>query len=148
FVDIRADGIDNWSVTIHRDPGLCGGPTPTPTPPPGSCPGVFYATAILDQANLGSPYSAQFNAVGSTGPYTFAVVGGALPPGISLSNTGAVSGTPTAAGSYTFSVQPTASSGCTGAVNSFTIDVNVCPVLSFSPLALPDAVAGAPYRQA
>jgi alpha-tubulin suppressor-like RCC1 family protein len=44
---------------------------------------------------VGLPVSAQVGATGGVMPYSFAVVGGTLPPGLSLSSTGAITGTPT-----------------------------------------------------
>jgi uncharacterized protein (TIGR03437 family) len=57
-----------------------------------------------DQINL--PYSAQLNATGGTPPYTWSLVTGSLPPGLSLSPSGVISGTPTGVGSL-FTVQVT-----------------------------------------
>jgi hypothetical protein len=56
-------------------------------------------------ATVGQPYSKQLNGAGGCGPalpYQYTVIGGNLPPGISLSFSGLVSGTPTQAGSYSF----------------------------------------------
>ncbi len=44
-------------------------------------------------------------ASGGTPPYSFSVVAGGLPPGLSLSPAGVINGTPTNGGAYTFSVQ-------------------------------------------
>lgn len=48
----------------------------------------------LPDAAIGSPYSEQLVAVGGVGPYTFSLVG-ILPPGLTLSPSGLISGTPT-----------------------------------------------------
>jgi hypothetical protein len=56
-------------------------------------------------ATVGEPYSKQLNGAGGCGPalpYQYTLIGGNLPPGISLSFGGLVSGTPTQAGSYSF----------------------------------------------
>ncbi|MGL5002262.1 MAG: Ig-like domain repeat protein, partial [Casimicrobium sp.] len=50
-----------------------------------------------------SGYNYQFTAAGDA-PITFAVTAGGLPPGLTLSANGLLSGTPTAPGSYTFTV--------------------------------------------
>lgn len=50
---------------------------------------------------VGQAYSHQFNAVNGTAPYTYSLVSGSFPAGLSMNSTGLVSGTPTAAGSFT-----------------------------------------------
>jgi large repetitive protein len=54
---------------------------------------------------VGQSYSKQFNGAGGCGPalpYQYSLIGGKLPPGLSLSSSGLVSGTPTQAGSFSF----------------------------------------------
>jgi hypothetical protein len=47
---------------------------------------------------MGTPYSASLNATGGKAPYTFSIVAGKLPAGLTLNSaTGAITGTPTAA---------------------------------------------------
>jgi hypothetical protein len=59
-------------------------------------------------ASVGEAYSYTYVATGGTAPYTFSVVSGTLPPGLTLDeDTGVLSGTPTTAGSYSFGVQVT-----------------------------------------
>lgn len=61
--------------------------------PPFVCPGAL----------VGTPYSVQLVAHGSCAPYVrFTVVGGALPPGLTLSSRGLISGTPATAGRWSF----------------------------------------------
>ena len=57
-------------------------------------------------------YSDQLTASGGTGALTWSVSSGSLPPGLSLSSsTGLLSGTPTTAGSYPFTVKITDTAG-------------------------------------
>lgn len=64
-------------------------------------------TSSLPSATVGVSYSQTIAATG-TGTITRAVVSGALPPGLSLApTTGALTGTPTAAGGYGFTVRAT-----------------------------------------
>lgn len=71
------------------------GEEPLP-PPPFLCPAGI----------VGTPYAVQLIGRGSCEPYfRFTVLGGALPPGISLSPGGLLSGTPARAGSWRFRVR-------------------------------------------
>jgi Putative Ig domain len=62
-------------------------------------------------AQVSVPYAAICTAAGGTAPYTWAIVAGSLPAGLTLSDTTGttvtVSGTPTTAGAYSYSVQVT-----------------------------------------
>ncbi|MEO8126357.1 MAG: putative Ig domain-containing protein, partial [Bryobacteraceae bacterium] len=69
---------------------------PSPLAIAGSCP--------LPKARVGIPYSSPFTANGGTAPYVFALTG-SLPPGLSLTANGTVTGTPTAAASSEFQVR-------------------------------------------
>ena len=60
-------------------------------------------TNTLPNGTVGTAYSATLAATGDT-PITWSIVTGSLPSGLTLNN-GAISGTPTAAGSVTFTVQ-------------------------------------------
>ena len=66
--------------------------------------GVSATFPAPPAAVLGSAYSDTLTATGGTTPYTWSVNAGGLPPGITLTSAGVLSGTPTAAGSYPFSV--------------------------------------------
>jgi hypothetical protein len=59
-------------------------------------------------------YNQKFTATGGTDPYTFAVSAGALPAGLTLDPDGNLSGTPTAEGEFTFTVQARDSKGDSG----------------------------------
>jgi hypothetical protein len=65
---------------------------------------VSISPASLPPGQVGTVYSQPISASGPAGPYTFTVSSGSLPPGLTLSNSGVLAGTPTAAGSFTFSV--------------------------------------------
>jgi hypothetical protein len=64
-------------------------------------------TTNLPAGTVVSPYSNTIDEVGGTGTLTWSITAGALPPGLSLSQLGVVSGTPTAPGNYNFTVQVT-----------------------------------------
>src|SRR6266568_3661876 len=64
-------------------------------------------TTSLPPGKLGQPYSAQFTATGGSGTYTWSLVSGALPAGLTLSSDGSITGTLQAAGHFSFTVQVT-----------------------------------------
>src|SRR5260370_5431214 len=71
---------------------------------------VHCAAATTIQ--LGVAYNSQVIASGGSGAYQFAITGGALPAGIVLNPaTGAISGTPSADGTFSYTVQVTDSNG-------------------------------------
>jgi hypothetical protein len=64
-------------------------------------------TGSLPNATLGVFYTQTLHATGGTAPYTYTLTAGTLPPGIALSSSGVVSGTPTAVGASSFTVTAT-----------------------------------------
>lgn len=82
-------------------------PAPGPTTNPSS-PGTTLSidTSQLPIGDLQQPYTASLSASGSNGAVKWSVLSGALPAGVSLAgDTGALSGTPTAAGVFNVSIQ-------------------------------------------
>jgi uncharacterized repeat protein (TIGR01451 family) len=65
----------------------------------------------LPTATVGVPYSLMLIASGGVAPYTWLQTSGALPGGLTLSSAGPLYGTPTAAGSYTFTLCVSDSAG-------------------------------------
>ena len=72
----------------------------------GSGSSVSITTTSMPDAIVGTSYSKTLGVSGGTSPYTWGIVSGSLPPGLSLnSSTGMVSGTPAQQGSANFTVQ-------------------------------------------
>jgi putative Ig domain-containing protein/immunoglobulin I-set domain protein len=63
-------------------------------------------TTALPGGTVGQPYSAQLQAQGGTRLYTWRATGN-FPRGLTLSTSGAISGTPNRAGTYSFTVRLT-----------------------------------------
>ncbi len=70
---------------------------------------LTITTTTLSDATVGAPYSASLTATGGTTPQTWSLVAGSggLPAGLSLSDGGTISGTPTAIGTSDFEVKVT-----------------------------------------
>ncbi|MDL2335535.1 MAG: putative Ig domain-containing protein, partial [Chloroflexota bacterium] len=81
-------------------------------------------TLPLPPASLTQPYSLQLAASGGRGSYVWALASGTLPAGLTLNSAGLLSGTPTKASTYSFTVKVT--SGTT----------SVTKALSLAPAAL------------
>src|SRR5207249_398076 len=77
-------------------------------------------------------------------PFTWAVTSGALPPGLSLAGS-TISGTPTTAGTYTFTLRATDANGCQGS-RSYNWQV-VCGTVTVSPSSLSNATIGVAYSK-
>jgi hypothetical protein len=114
------------------------------------CPIVTVNPATLPNGSVGAPYNQIVTASGGTAPYTFAISSGSLPTGLILTAaTGAISGTPTAPGTFTFSITATDANGCSGTrLYAITITSPNCPAITLSPVTLPPAVAQRPYSRA
>jgi hypothetical protein len=67
-------------------------------------PPLTIVTSSAPSGTVGAPYSLALAAEGG-GAQSWSVAGGTLPPGLALSSTGALSGTPTTAGEFTFTVR-------------------------------------------
>ncbi len=111
------------------------------------CPTITVSPATLPNGFTTIPYSQTLTATGGATPHTFAVTTGALPGGLTLTGAGALSGTPTAAGTFTFTVTATDTNGCTGS-QSYTVVISDCPAITVNPASLPSGLVGASYSQA
>src|SRR5215510_10198266 len=78
------------------------------------CPPITITPPPLPDGAVGAAYSQNLSTIGGNRPYTFSLLSGALPPGLSLAPGGAISGTPTTMGSYSFTVRVRDSNFCLG----------------------------------
>lgn len=111
---------------------------------------VILPATTLPAGTAGQAYSSAITpAAGGIAPYTYAVTAGALPAGITLNSaTGAVTGTPTSAGNFAFSVTATDSTSGTAsqATQSYAVTI-AAPTIVVAPSALPTATRGTAYSQ-
>jgi hypothetical protein len=111
------------------------------------CPAINISPASpLTSATQYSAYSQTLTASGAEAPYTWSLVSGALPSGITLSSAGLISGATSAAPTtYNFTVQARDALGCT-ATKSFALTV-LCPNITMDPATLGDATQYVSYSQ-
>ncbi|WP_182667737.1 putative Ig domain-containing protein [Marilutibacter penaei] len=104
------------------------------------------AAGDLPTAAAGVAYTQAFAAEGGIAPYGYALASGTLPAGLSFNTDGTLSGTPTEAGRFTFSVTATdATAGTAGTVTqAYALDVDA-PTIAIGPDALPTATYGVDY---
>lgn len=77
------------------------------------CLPLSVSPSTLPAAVAGHSYSASLEASGGVAPYAFSA-SGALPPGLSLTSGGMLSGAPTGAGFFQIAVTVASADGCTG----------------------------------
>lgn len=96
---------------------------------------------------VGVPFSQSLGALGGTPPYTWSLVSGSLPTGLSLSTSGVISGTPTVVGTSSFTVQVTDSSLPPQTATSTELSITVLAPLAVTTSTLPDGQLGTAYSQ-
>ena len=100
----------------------------------GKAPALTLNPTSLSNGAIGQAYSQTISAAGGAAPYTFAVAAGNLPPGLALSPGGSLSGSPTALGTYGFTVFAT-DSNLFSAQLAYSLTVTDQPI--FFPSYLP-----------
>ncbi len=103
--------------------------------------------AVANQSvsgTVGSALSRQVVATGGTGSYSWSRTSGTLPPGLTFSASGVLSGTPTTAGSYAFGA--TATSGASSATGTVTVTIAAAPVSFVTGATLPQGKVRTSYN--
>ena len=111
---------------------------------------VTVSPGTLPNGTVAATYSQTITASGGAAPYSFAVTAGALPAGLTLSPGGILSGTPTAGGSFNFTVTATDSSPFPGPFSgSQAYTLVIAPATIVLPATtLGGGTLGAPYSDA
>ncbi len=108
---------------------------------------VTISPASLPAATAGSAYSQTLTASGGTPGYSFVISAGTLPAGMTLNAAGVLSGTPTASGSFNFTVTATDSGVPTSGSRAYTLTVAGANV-TLPATTLPAGTAGQAYSSA
>src|SRR5262249_665952 len=125
-------------------------PGTAPNEPEQSSVTVSPSTLPAPAPTVGVAYSRTITASGGTGTFTtFQVSSGTLPPGLTLNSATAttvtLSGTPTADGTFNFTVEAIDSANAGGS-QSYSLTVGN-PTIAFAPASLPGGTVGAAYSQ-
>ena len=113
-------------------------------------PALTVTTSLLPGATEKAPYSQALAASGGVSPYTWSITAGALPAGLRVNPaTGGLEGTPSTAGTSTFTVQVADSAAGTQAkaTKAFTINVARLTQVSLSSGTLAGGTVNRPYAQ-
>jgi gliding motility-associated-like protein/uncharacterized repeat protein (TIGR01451 family) len=143
-------GTFNFSITATDAYSFTGSQAYTLTV---NGPTLTLSPATFPAATVGTSYSQTLstsrNVVIGGETYTYAVTAGALPAGLSLTSAGSLSGTPTAGGTFNFTI--TSTDNATGAgpytgSQAYTLTVNA-PTITLAPATLTASTVGTAYSQ-
>lgn len=131
-----ANGAGNG--TARQFTGTVGSAAPVNTPP-------TITTTTLPSMTVGASMTQTIASTGST-PITYSVFSGQLPAGLSL-NGAVISGTPTTAGSYSFTVRATNSAGVDDQVFAGTVAAPAGTAPTITTTSLPAMTQGVAMSQ-
>jgi hypothetical protein len=138
FTSGRGGGTSN-AVAFTINPAATTTTTTTGT-------SLAITTTSLPAGAAGTAYSQALAASGGTAPYTWSTTSGTVPPGLSLSSAGAISGTPTTNGSYSFTAR-VADSASNTATQGYSMVISTAP-LAIATTSVPAGTAGTAYSTA
>lgn len=110
-----------------------------------SAPMIAITPGSLANGTAGQSYNAALTANGGVAPYTYSIISGALPNGMTMSSAGVLSGTATVSGIFPLTVMATDTNGMT-ATQAYMLTI-AAPVLSIAPSTLVPATVGTSYNQ-
>jgi len=112
-----------------------------------NCPTLSITPATLGPGSIGTAYSQQLTLTGGSGQINWTVSVGTLPGGLSLNPTsGALTGSPSAAGTFNFTVKALMPANGCFAEQAYTMNV-ACPNITVSPVTINNPQIGVPYGQ-
>jgi hypothetical protein len=106
---------------------------------------AITTTTPMPGGQVGSYYSQALTGAGGITPFTWSLASGSLPTGLALDSAGDIAGTPTALGTFNFTIQLADSLG-TNVTKSLAITIASATVV-ITTATLPDGTVGAAYSQ-
>lgn len=109
---------------------------------------LSITTASLPSATFGTAYSTTLAATGGQSPYKWNLASGTLPPGMTLSTSGVLAGTPSQSGTFSFTTSATDSETTPVTTNkalSLVVQAAALPSLSITTTTLANATSGSAY---
>ncbi|WP_460640247.1 choice-of-anchor Q domain-containing protein, partial [Larkinella harenae] len=94
---------------------------------------VTITNPTLSTTRVGQAFNQRFTAAGGSGSFSFSVVSGTLPAGLSLATNGVLSGTPTQFGSFSLTVQARLADGCVSQSSVYNLLVTAGSILYVKP---------------
>jgi hypothetical protein len=109
------------------------------------CNTITLSPSSLPNGRAGTAWVHNLSQTGITGTVIWEVINGSLPPGVTLNLTsGVLGGTPTTAGTYSFTIRATGNFSCT---KEITYSVTICPNASVLPVSIANSVINSAFSQ-
>ncbi len=136
--------VDSLATVLHQDCQLTVyGPQPVPT---------ITSACPLNTPTVGTAFSQNLTTTGGVGTLSYSISAGTLPAGLTLSSAGLISGTATAAGLASFTLQVTdTGTPVQTATKTCSMNVNAAPVAPTAPVVtmscpFTSGTVGVPYH--
>jgi hypothetical protein len=107
-------------------------------------PAVSIQTTSLPGGTVSTAYSQTLQVANGTTPYTWSLSAGALPTGLAMSSAGVISGTPTTAGTSSFTVKV---SDFNANTTTQALSIMIAPMLTITTKSLPGGTVSSAYNQ-
>ena len=108
---------------------------------------LLISQITLAQGVPGVSYKQLLVVTGGQTPYTWSISAGTLPPGLTLTSDGVISGTPTTTGTYNFTAQVVDSQVPTKAADTAGFSIVINPPLTLASIPLASGEVGSDYQQ-